>query len=363
MELWLTLLALYGAQCLVRLSRSEVLFVRPIGRWQAFSGPGWKLTQPLDDAAAVVATRLPLSAEGDQLRAHEHPDRLGLGVPLGLQKQGGGLPFNPRSAERIEHRGNLVRVGGQPFHRSATRAGAAALARLLADLAGASPAEVSARLRTELQHALSLTEHDEERTRLEAATRLLAWSTHIYLLLFLVGLPAAMGFYGEEAGLLRSFPVLALAHVASLAIMLRAHRRLFPADGGQRFEDVLAAALYPPALLRARARMQIEILGRFHPAVHAAARLEGEERRTFLRAEVARLELALQRGDATLIAPLEHEALNHLLSTCGESREALFAAMPAPGKPGEGSYCPICSAEYLMASGTCVDCGATLVPY
>jgi hypothetical protein len=363
LELWFTLLVLYGAQCLVRLSESEVLFVRPFGRWRAVSGPGWRLTHLFSDEAAVLANRLPLILDGEDLYARERPVRFGLSAPSSASARVRGPAFTERDARSVEQRGHLVRVGGQLFHRSATRRGAAALACLLRDLAGASSQQVAARLRTEVGNALSVDEFESRRARLVDATRTLAWSTHVYRLLLVAGLPFATWLLGEEPGLLTAFPVLAMTHVFALFFMLRAHRKLFPGDGDQRFEDVATAAIYPPALLRAHANMRLEVLSCFHPAVHAACRLVGEHRRTFLRAELARLDLALEMDGSPVTASLERDALIEFLKGCGETRESLFKARLEPGGPSQGSYCPVCSSDYLRNSGRCIDCGATLIAY
>ena len=363
MDLWLTLVVLYFAQCLVRLSGNESLFVRLGPRWRVFAGPGWKLTHPFDDGAALLASRLPLAHDGESLRARERPVRFGLSASSIASSRAGGPAFTETNARRIERRGHWVRVDGRLFVRSATRNGARAGVRLLRDLAGARAEDVEARVRAELEHTLSADAYERDRTRVDDSTRVLAWSTHLHRLLLLAGLPVVILFLGEEAGLQLAFPVLAVTHVFTLVAMHRAHRRLLPEEGDQRFEDVATAAIYPPALLRAHADMRTEVLSRFHPAVHATNRLAGEHRKAFLRAELARLDLALETDGSPMIASLERDALIGFLTRCGESRESLFRTEPEPGTPSDGSFCPVCSAEYLRASGRCVDCGAALIPY
>jgi hypothetical protein len=362
LDLWLTLLVLCGVQCMIRLSQSEVLFVRPFRHWRAVDGSGWRLTHPFDGGAAAVAVRLGLVMDGDRLYARERAVRFGLSARSEVSVRDRGLPFSAAEPSGVEHSGHLVRVDGRLFRRCATRGAAAASARLLQDLAGASPQEAKARIRVELDNALSMDEYERQREDSSAATRTLAWFTRVYLPLLVAGLPLAMLSFGEELGLMLSFPVLVLAHLGTLVTMWRAHCELFPTQRDQRFEDVLTAALYPPALLRAHANMQLEVLSAFHPAVHAASRLEGERRQTFLRSELARLDLAAEQPDPSTIASLERESLIEFLKACGESRESLFRVAPESGKPS-GSYCPVCSAEYLRDSGHCGDCGAALIAY
>jgi hypothetical protein len=360
LELWLSLLVLYTAQCMIRLSRSEVLFVRPAFRWLAAVGPGWRLTHPFDCGAATIAVRLGLTMDRGLLFARDRPARFGLGPPSPMFGPDTGSEFSTTEATAVEQRGHLVRVDGRLFGRCATRSAARALAGLLRDLAGASPHDVKARIRAELDSALSVVDYEREQARLAAATPLLDWLTRGYLLLLFAGLPTAFFFFSEERGLLISLPILAVIHTTTLIAMWRAHRDLFPTERDQRFEDVLTAAFYPPALLRAHANMNLEVLSPFHPAVHAESRFEDEHRRRFLRSELARLDLAIEQHHHSIIASLERESLMAFLKTCGECRESLFAVAPGAGN-GACSYCPVCSGEYLLDSGRCTDCGATLI--
>lgn len=358
MELWLTLVALYGVQCLLHLSSSELLFVRPLLGWRVTAGPGWRLAHPLDAAAAAVSSRLPLVDDGaGGLSGLESPNVWGL-RPVSRPRP----RFVPARGISIESRGHVVRLDGAPFYRAATRSGATRLADLLADLVRAGPLEVEDRLRQEIASSLSLEGYRRESARLRDAGWLLNVATWSYLALFFVGLPVTLILAGDERGLLLALPVLAAAHILTLVAMTRTHAALLPGEAGRRFEDVLAAAVYPPLLLRAHATFRLEVLGRFHPAVHAAERLEGAARRDFLRAELARVELAFERGDGARIPALEQSALRDLLHACGESRESVFVAPSSGGSSEDLSYCPICSCEYRFGGVRCVDCGARLLP-
>ena len=51
MELVLALLLLYGLQCMVRLPRGGLLFVRPLFNWSITAGPGWRLLHLIPSGA------------------------------------------------------------------------------------------------------------------------------------------------------------------------------------------------------------------------------------------------------------------------------------------------------------------------
>ena len=47
MELVLALLLLYGLQCMIRLPRGDLLFVRTLSNWYVMTGPGWRPLHPI----------------------------------------------------------------------------------------------------------------------------------------------------------------------------------------------------------------------------------------------------------------------------------------------------------------------------
>ena len=121
-------------------------------------------------------------------------------------------------------------------------------------------------------------------------------------------------------------------------------------------------ALYPPLLLRSFHGLESEVLGRFHPATLAAALLDPEARKRFLRAEIVRAEAAAHQPGASGFPKLELRALERLADEIGESVASLVAA-PYRHDPRAESYCPSCHAEYRRASGICVDCELPLRRY
>jgi hypothetical protein len=266
----------------------------------------------------------------------------------------------------VEARGKTVRVGGTPFLRARTKPGAEAAAELLRDLRGISPGDAHERISREIGESLSLSSYLGESERLRRATRLLAWSSDLYALLLFVGLPVLIWSAHSERALLLAFPVLLAAHLFTLVSLIVTHRSLFPGLTAVLFEQVASCAIYPPGLLRALQDMKHQVLGRFHPAVVAAARLPEEDRKRFLRSELGRVDLGAsrQRGgrESFGLATLEREALEDLIEASGESRETLLAP-PAHDDPHALTYCPICLDDYRVAQGTCVDCGVTLVRY
>jgi hypothetical protein len=358
----LILLLLYALQCAVLLPRGGALFLRLPWRWRPFQEPGWNVLHPLPSAASVLATRLPLLEDERGLRAREVPTRLGR-APLRAEPP----RLDLAGGSRIEVRGKWVRVDGRAFARAVTARRAEWLGTLLRELRGASPDAIRARLRQELAESLSLERFREASDRFRRTTRLLAWSSDLYAAGLFVGLPLLVWRVHSERALLLFFPVFLLLHGAVLAALVLAHRKLDPGARGELVEALIAAALYPPLLLRAVGELRLAALGGFHPATAAAALLPDEERRRFLRVELARLTYA---ADARAprdrlgvgLADLEREALAALAAECGLSAEELLAPLPQDD-PAVPAYCPICLSDYLRPTGECSDCRVALVPY
>jgi hypothetical protein len=361
MELVLALLLLYGLQCMIRLPRGGLLFIRPLFNWRITAGPGWRLLHPIPSGACFLASRFILTEDEAGLCGRETPTRFGFAP---LQQS---LPrFDVNVSVEVEARGKTVRVGGTTFQRTQTKHAAEAAAELLRGLRGLPLDDTRERIARELSESLSLVNYRKESERLRNATSLLAWASDLYALLLFVGLPILIWLEHAERALFMVLPVMVLVHLMTLIVLVFAHRRLFPGRRGELLEHLVSCAIYPPGLLCALKDMQRQILDRFHPATVAVMLLPKEELERFLRSELGRLELAMSRDrgnpESVGLATLERNALVELITTCGEFREALLA--PRAGEdPLALTYCPVCLADYRVAEGTCGDCGAVLVLY
>lgn len=359
MELLIALAVLYGIQCLVWLPEGSVLFVRPLGAWWVASGPGWRLLHPFPSGPAWLAARLPLVERAGRL--------YGRAAPTWLSSRGWpdrGAAASPAALAGAEARGSVVRVEGRAFARAVTPAAAPPLARLLRNLGTSDAAQAEVLLARTLAESLSLARYSETLEDFGRATPGLRWSSDLYWTALYVALPGAMLLWESEPALLWALPVLATLHLATLASYAWTFRRLHPEGRGERFEGVLAAALYPPQLLRAWSELRTRALAGFHPAVVAVATLPEAAGRAFLRSEILRAPQPRGSGavGAAGLAELECRALWQLASEIGESRETLLAE-PARHDPRAQGYCPACHVEYVRTSGRCSDCDIELAAY
>ncbi len=357
MELWLVLGALYTLQCLVWLPPGAVSFVRAARSWFTVTGPGWGLLHPLPSGAGQLATRLPLSEREGRLH--------GPGAPGWLAEHrwnAAGPAVDTAALAGAEARGRVVSVGGHPFARALSQEQAEAIAVLLRALGNAEAEKQRALLEAAVQRSLSLALYRDEKEHVERSTRWLRWSSDLYAIALLAGLPFASALWGTERVLLLSLPGVAALHVSTVAALVRAFRRLNPGRAGALAEVLLATALYPPLLLRAVHDLRTRKLAAFHPATVACAELPPEEGRVFLRREILRAGVRAASAEKHVFGldAIECSALWRLVGELGETEQTLFARS-APQDPLAESYCPACLCEYRCDSGACVDCGVDLV--
>jgi len=262
---------------------------------------------------------------------------------------------------------SMLRVGGRMFARAASAEHADAGAARLAALGRTAAAE---RIDAIGGWERAVCDVATLRTRIEAARRAVRWlgtACDAYIAALFLVLPIAIATLDETTALLAALPVLATLHGVALGLAWRAHQTLRPEARGDRFETLLAAALFPPHLLRLPQRIFLASVGAPRPAVAAAALLTGDARIGFLRRAVAASEFAAQRGDA-------NDAVAHALRE-GESavllaiaaqagiEEADLRRPPARGDRHSAAYCPACLAEYRAGFDTCADCRVRLIAY
>jgi hypothetical protein len=360
-ELLAILWLLVGLQCLVWLPRGAVLFARPLRGWLASPGPGLRLLHPWPSAPSLLALRLPVVEVEGRLHGRGAASWL-RAAELGPL----GDAANPQELAGASVRGTVVRVAGRPFARGASPAHAQALAALLRELGDPCPDAQRQRAAQALTRSLSLARYRAAAERARAATRALAWSSDTYAAALLVALPVATALVGAETALWWGAPALAGLHATALVCFARAHARLLPEARDARVEELFAAALYPPLLLRAHHALRAGALAGFHPAAVAAAVLPEPARGAFLRAELAhaaaRAEAAAHGEGGLDLARLEQRALCELAREAGEDVDALLAA-PARSDPRAEGYCPACRVEYRRGATRCSDCRLGLARY
>jgi hypothetical protein len=344
-ELMLTLLTLYGLQCVVLLPRGASFWLVLGSAVARVEGPGWRVLHPWPSAWSWPAAAAGVVRTGNVLHTLGPTPWLGAGFAIG---DGPGL--TPGGGQRVEVRHTRVLIDGAPAMRGLDPNHAAELGALCRALA-ADGADVEALLDAAMARSLDIDSLETRHALVSEATRWLAKLSDVSVLALFALLPGMSLWLGGERALMFFAPGYLALHLAGMWLLARAHRRLHPDSAGERFEAIFAASLYPPLLLRGAQDLRRRELSGFHPAAVAVAALPADSALDCLREWITRARTERERAGIT-----------DLIERLGSTTEQLLAAPPR-SDPMAMSYCASCRTEYRLASGCCSDCGANLEPF
>lgn len=352
MELLLSLLVLYAVEGLLLLPPRAFAFT-PCGRMrQRTEREGSVSSLPLRPGALTVfAAPLPLEFEGDRVRTTAPLGALGLPAP---RDAAGWISCGALAP--VEAAGQRVRVRGGSLLRAISRRHAAEIATLLHDLGRADTAGRHAPLVRTLAAAA---DPAALRERCETAQRSLRTSARVsdaYAMALFAGVPILLFATDAARTLWLGLGVVALLHVAALACGRAAHRALLPSEVASRREALLAAAIYPPSLLRLPQRIFLEAVGVPALAVAAATLATGETQTRLLRRALAESD-----HDAPTL-PGEREALLLTLARAG-IEPAVLRDAPIRSNSQAIAWCPRCFEEFRAGVPRCAECDVEVRRY
>jgi hypothetical protein len=326
-------------ECLVRAPDGALLLAAPIARVRAVEGVGWRMRSPLPSAPGLLALRLPFTLEAGGVRgaAGAFADFAALATAQAV--------------------GRRVLVSGRSFARLSSPVAAVRVAELLRALPACAPEARASRLDAFVRESLTLSRARAALESAERATRWLAPLCDVYASLALVAVPLLLWLDYEDRVLRAVLPLLGSVHAACIALVFRAHRRIAPAARSARFDLVLSAGLFPPAMLTAPKALLAEAFAGLHPLATAAVLLAPADFASFARRERARLDARARAGDAA--AALERAGLDAI----GRELDFDLAAPPPRADPQAASYCPRCFSDFRPGFGACSDCGVATVAY
>ncbi len=356
MELLLYAGIFYAWQCLELLPADAVIFSPRWWRPRVLRGGGWRLLHPWPGASSWVSQGLPFSVS----------DRGVVSVwPVGWRNR----PLRPPKPRLVtwgqladaSATGRLVRLNGAAFLRAASPRHAVHLAAVLHRL-GVGGGERRQRLETELQRTLDGNRAAERVAEARSATRWLDFLCSLYALALALILPAFMLLRGEWKGFLLLAPSLLVIHLLATFCIYRAHRRLQLGPAGERWELILAAALFPPALLRAPQELRSAAVAEHHPAALASVVLTSAAFADYLRYELALLARCEEDGELGWEGEVIEAQLVSLGEEAGISRTELLATRPRDD-PSASGYCPLCLGDYRRGVARCRECQSRIVAY
>lgn len=375
--LFLVLTVLYGWECVVWLQRGSVLF-------RTWWGRRWRAVHPstlLGNPRAGLAFAAPLPPLGTAFVCSQLPMSLSPTAALSFVASSVNPGWRPPQVSRLvrfdemrttEARGKQVLVNGTVFLRAASAESAAFLARQLRQIqempAAGRPDAIARLIRSGLDTRLL-----EERLRQfnSAAAWVKSLTNTLFGYLFLFA-PAAIWRFGFGSCWGWLLAGLLAGTITTALLFRRAHRRLYPDAGDDRFTHSLIILLSPATALRAHDFLSRPLLCGFHPL--AVARVLGGDRQ--LR-QLARQVLREIRHPGMPVCPrpepeaseaerqtraLLLEAVEEFLGANRVEPDTLVEA-PAP-EDACSAYCPRCQAQFTAGATVCADCGGMpLVPF
>ena len=186
----------------------------------------------------------------------------------------------------------------------------------------------------------------------------------LFLFLF-VATPALMSGYGLMPLIIPVAVVMVILAVLTGIMFYRAHKRLYPSEGSERFEHLVKMILCPPVAIRAADVLTRNLLADYSPVVLASV-LAGTSEQQFVRAFVLDLQHPLKHEVTDVTAEQTMRwAVNEQLNICLERfLQPGDLLAPSDREKDSISYCPRCRCQYVVSETDCPDCpGVELVSF
>ncbi len=279
------LVLLYLSECVIWVKRQSVAFVSTSGRdWRvAFPRP-W-----LGNASGGVLFLNPLPPAGRMFLSHLSPVSISPEGICAFNLQT--LPSGARSPNQTGHflafskitscgnDGVWLLVNKEKFAKCATAKQARTLATVIGGLVKASPSKRESLAQTWLVKQFA----DNDATALlRAGEKIIkpvrAVSLILFLFLFVVA-PILVSIFGLQRLIIPVAVVMVLLASVTGYVFHRAHKKLYPAESSERFENLVKMILCPPVSIRAADVLTRNLLADYSPVVVASV-LTGDGRAT-----------------------------------------------------------------------------------
>ena len=366
--LLLILILVYLTECLIWVKRESVAFVsRMGGRWRLTVPPSW-----LGNANGGILFLNPLPPAGRVFLSHLSPISIS---PSGIcaynlqtlpsearspGQTGHFLPFNKITRSTTD--GVYLLVNDERFAKCATARQARTLAKLIGDMAKASAAKRERLVRTWISKQFAM---DAAADRLREGNAVIKLMRELSLILFLflfVVAPVLVTGFGLMRWIIPIAAVMVILAVLIGVLFYHAHKRLFPAETSERFENLVKMILCPPVSIRAPDILTRNLLAEYSPIV-VASLLTGSSEQQFVRAFILDLQHPLKHevSDEAAEKTIDWtaaEQLNICIEQVRAGRYLKPEELSAPTQREENSisYCPRCRCQFVVSAVECPDC-------
>jgi hypothetical protein len=374
--LLLILILLYLSECLIWVKRESVAFVsRTRGRWRLTVPPSWA-----GNANGGILFLNPLPPAGRVFLSHLSPISISPSGICAYNLQT--LPSEARSAAQTGRffpfgkitnattDGVYLLVNDERFAKCATAKQAKTLAKLIAEMAKAAASKRERMARTWVCKQFAM---DDAAALLRKGNETIQPLRELSLILFLflfVVMPLLASSFGLMGLIIPVAAVMVILAVLIGILFYRAHKKLFPDETSERFENLVKMILCPPVSIRAADILTRNLLADYSPIVLASL-LTGAGEQQFVRAFILDLQHPLKHevSDETAakaISWIAAEQLNVCLEQVKSGRYLKVEELSAPQQREENSisYCPRCRCQFVVSEVECPDCpGVALVDF
>ena len=367
------LVLLYLTECLVWLKKQSVAFVSTSGRrWRLAAPKSW-----LGNANGALLFLSPLPPPGQIVLSHLLPVSISPSgvcafnsqvLPSGSRpatQTGEFVPFS--SIKQAGSDGLYLLLNNEKFAKCATPKQAKALANVITSAAQAKVSKRESIVRSWVAkqfdtRAAEKLWHEAE----EEIGSLQEMCTILFLFLF-VAVPAIVTVFGLQQLLIPAGATMIALAVLIGIMFYRLHRKFFPAESQERFENLVKMILCPPVSMRAADILTRHLLSDYSPIVVASV-LPGTKEQPFVRAFVLDLQHPLKHEvtEAKAVETIAWATAEQLKASIALVERAGDASLLGPiEREGDSiAYCPRCGIQFVVSEGECPDCpGVELVGF
>ena len=368
--LLLILFLVYQSDCLIWVKRESVAFVSTWGgRWRLRVPPSWlgnsnggvMFLNPATPGRILLSHLLPVSISPAGICAYNLQTLQS--EARSPTQTGQFLPFNKIKTAATE--GVYLLVNDKKFAKCASPGQAKMLAQLVREIVKASTTKRTSIVRVWMQKQFAV---ENAAARLEEGKAVIEPVQELSLILFLflfVFTPTLTTIFGLMPLIIPVAVVMVILAVLTGIMFYRAHKRLFPAEGSERYENLIKMILCPPVSIRAADVLTRNLLADYSPVVLASL-LAGSGEQQFVRAFVLDLrhplrhEVSDEAAEKTMRWAVD-EQLNICLERFLKPGDLLA---PSAREKDSVSYCPRCRCQYVVSESNCPDCpGVALVAF
>lgn len=372
--LLLILALLYLTECLIWVKKRSVAFV-------SSTGQRWRLAKPiawLGNANGAMLILNPLPPPGRVFVSHLLPISISPAGVCAFNSQT--LPGGSRSAthngefvsfseiKKTSADGVYLLLNGQKFARCATSKQVKALAAVIEEAVAAKSSRREVIVRSWIAKQYDAGDAKSFLAEAERAIGPIRAVCVIAFVFMFVATPIVVTIFGLERLIIAIAAAMVLLAVQIGVMFYRAHRKFYPAESQERFENLVKMILCPPVSLRAADLLTRNLLAEYSPVVVAGV-LEGAGEQQFVRGFVLDLQHPLNHeiGDERAAETIEWMSERQLESCLAYvERVDRFRGFldPAQQEGDAVSYCPRCGVQFVSDASECPDCpGVELVAF